>query len=147
MKARRADLAVTLEPLLTQGIKEGIWTDAIVGFPGYFGNFEYTTLNVPQSMIDSEPETVQALVDAIKEALEFSFANPDAVRELARKEFPTMPVADLDAMLDRTLTDELWQRDGKSAASGWEQVRGIVRDAGLLDRDVAFEEIFDTQFQ
>lgn len=39
MKAGRADLAVTLEPLLTQGIKEGIWSDAIVGFPKYFGPF------------------------------------------------------------------------------------------------------------
>ena len=147
MQAKRADLAVTLEPLLTQGVKDGVWSDELVSFPDYFGAFEYTTLNVPEPLIKSDPRSVQAVVDALKEALEFSFANPDKIKDLARKEFPTMPADDLDAMLKRTLEDNLWQRDGKSAETGWLQVEGIVRDAGLLDRDVAYREIFDPQFQ
>jgi NitT/TauT family transport system substrate-binding protein len=147
MKAKRADLAVTLEPLLTQGVKEGIWSDAFVSFPAYFGAFEYTTLNVPETLIKSDPQTVKAMADALKEALTFSFANPDKIKELARKEFPTMPVGDLDAMLKRTLEDNLWQPDGKTEEAGWKQVEGIVRDAGLLSRDVTYAEIFDPEFQ
>lgn len=147
MKAGRVDLAVTSEPLITQGVKEGIWSDALVSFPQYFGPFEYTTLNVPLALIQDDPETVQALVDALKEGLEFCFANPEKVQELAKAEFPTMPETDLDAMLDRTLEDGLWQRDGKTAENGWQQVEGIVRDAGLLSREVKYSEIFETQFQ
>jgi NitT/TauT family transport system substrate-binding protein len=147
MKAGQVDLAVTLEPLITQGMKEGIWTDAVVSFPDYFGPFEYTTLNVPLEMIESDPETVQKMVAALKEALAFCFANPQRVEELARKEFPTMPVDDLKAMLARTLADDLWQPDGKTAEKGWQQVEAIVRDAGLLSRPVAYAEIFDTRFQ
>lgn len=146
MKAGRADLAVTLEPLITQGMNEGIWTDALVSFPAYFGPFEYTTLNVPLSLIESDPQTVQAMVDALKEGLEFSFENPEQVKALAQAEFPTMPEADLDAMLSRTLADGLWQRDGKTAEIGWQQVEQIVRDAGMLDREVGYDEIFVTDF-
>lgn len=147
MSADQADLAVTLEPLITQGLNEGIWTDAVVSFPDYFGAFEYTTLNVPLELIEDDPETVQAMVTALQEALVFCFENPERVEELARAEFPTMPEGDLTAMLSRTLADDLWQPDGKTAEEGWLQVEGIVRDAGLLSRPVAYNEIFDTQFQ
>jgi NitT/TauT family transport system substrate-binding protein len=147
MSADQADLAVTLEPLITQGLNEGIWTDAVVSFPDYFGPFEYTTLNVPLTLIESDPDTVQSMVTALKEALTFCFENPERVEELAKAEFPTMPEADLNAMLSRTLADNLWQPDGKTAEQGWQQVEAIVRDAGLLTRSVAYDEIFDTQFQ
>lgn len=147
MSADQADLAVTLEPLITQGLNEGIWTDAVVSFPDYFGPFEYTTLNVPLELIENDPDTVQSMVTALQEALTFCFENPERVEELARAEFPTMPEADMKAMLSRTLADNLWQPDGKTAEQGWLQVEAIVRDAGLLTRPVAYDEIFDTQFQ
>lgn len=147
MKAGKVDLAVTAEPQISQGIKEEIWTDALVSYPKYFGPFEYTTLNVPQKLIDTNPTEIKNMVAALKEALEFSFKNPDKVKELARAEFPTMPVDDLDAMLNRTLADGLWERSGETSKKGWEQDEKIVQDAGMLSRPVTYEEIFDTQFQ
>ena len=146
VSAGTADVAMMTEPSITQGVKEGIWGEPFTSMPDELGPFAWTTLNVPQSLIEADPELVQGMVDAVKRGLRFVEENPDEAKEIARQEFPTLPEADLEAMLGRTLDNEMWQFDGAIPPEAWEKTKTIVTIAGLLTEDVAYEDVFDPQF-
>ena len=46
VKGGRAEIGVTSEPLLTQGIKAGLWGEPIINIPKQLGPYAYSTLNV-----------------------------------------------------------------------------------------------------
>jgi NitT/TauT family transport system substrate-binding protein len=147
LSAGQADVAMVSEPAISQGVKEGIWQPPFAAMPQELGLFAWTTLNVPQSLIDSDPALVQAMVDALRKGLDYVVNNPEGAREIARAEFPTMPEDDLDAMLAITLANEMWQPDGAIPPEAWDKTKSIVMIAGLLSEDVAYERVFDAQFQ
>lgn len=146
MSSGTADVSMMTEPSITQGIKEGLWNEPFASMPQELGLFAWTTLNVPQSLIDSNPATVQALVDGLKKGLAFVRDNPEAAKEIARGEFPTLPAEDLQAMWDRTIENEMWQFDGAIPPESWEKTKSIVTIAGLLTADIPYEQVFDPQF-
>lgn len=146
VSAGTAQVAMMTEPAITQGMNEGIWNEPFASMPKELGLFAWTTLNVPQSLIDSDPELVDGMVDAVLKGLSYLESNPDQIREIARAEFPTLPDADLDAMLARTLENEMWQFDGAIPPEAWETTKAIVTIAGLLTEEVPYEVVFDPRF-
>ena len=66
--------------------------------------------------------------------------------EIAKKQFPTMPLEDLTATLDRSFTDEMWSKDGMVSRAAWDTGKAVVMEAGILKTDVKYEEIFDMSF-
>ena len=147
ISAGQVDVAMVSEPSISQGVKEGIWQPPFASMPKELGLFAWTTLNVPQSLIDSDPELVQGMVDAIRKGLDYVVNNPEGAREMAKEEFPAMPEADLDAMLAATLANEMWQPDGAIPPEAWEKTKSIVTIAGLLTEDITYEQVFDPSFQ
>ncbi len=146
VRAGTADVAMMTEPSITQGIKQGIWNEPFASMPMELGLFAWTTLNVPLSLIESDPELVDGMVDAVLKGLAFVENNPEKAKAFAQAEFPTLPEADLEAMLSRTLENEMWQFDGAIPPEAWEKTRTIVQIAGLLEEDVPYEQVFDPQF-
>lgn len=146
VSAGTADVAMMTEPSISQGIKEGIWNEPFASMPKELGLFAWTTLNVPLSLIESDPGLVDAMVGAVLKGLADVESDPAAARALAKSEFPTLPEADLDAMLTRTLDNEMWQFDGAIPPEAWNQTMTIVQIAGLLDDDVPYEQVVDPQF-
>lgn len=146
VKAGTADVAMMTEPSITQGIKEGIWEEPFASMPDELGLFAWTTLNVPQKLIDSDPELVQAMVEAVKKGLAYIEADPEQAKVIAREEFPTLPEADMEAMLSRTIENSMWQFDGAIPPEAWDKTKTIVTIAGLLTEDVPYDKVFDPQF-
>lgn len=146
MSAGQVDIAMVTEPTISQGVKEGIWQPPFASMPKELGLFAWTTLNVPQSLIESDPALVQGMVDATRKGLDYVVKDPDGARTIAWEEFPTMPEDDLDAMLQTTLANEMWQPDGAIPPEAWEKTKSIVTIAGLLTVDVPYEDVFDPQF-
>jgi NMT1/THI5 like protein len=56
VKSGRAEIGVTSEPLLTQGVKAGLWTEPVINIPRELGPYAYSTLNVRLESITKEPE-------------------------------------------------------------------------------------------
>jgi NitT/TauT family transport system substrate-binding protein len=50
-----------------------------------------------------------------------------------------MAEADLNATIERTIADHLWSSDGTISPQGWETAKAVVRSAGILKEDVAFD--------
>jgi NitT/TauT family transport system substrate-binding protein len=146
VKAGQATIGVVTEPMVTQGIRSGLWGEPFFNVPKELGPYAYSTINVRLESIQKEPETVKGFVKGMVKALKFLYANPAQSAEIAKKQFPTMALEDLKATLDRSFNDEMWSRDGMISKQAWLTARSVVRGAGILTRDVEYEEIIDMSF-
>jgi NitT/TauT family transport system substrate-binding protein len=144
--AGQADAAVVAEPTISQGIKQGVWQAPFASMPKELGLFSWTTLNVPQKLIKSDPALVKMMVTACLKSLQFVKNDPEGAKAIAREEFPTLPPADLEAMLASTIANDMWQYDGAIPPDAWEKTKTIVKIAGLLKEDVPYDQVYDPQF-
>jgi NitT/TauT family transport system substrate-binding protein len=78
--------------------------------------------------------------------LKFLYANKQEAAEIAKKQFPTMPLDDLKATLDRSFADEMWSKDGMISRQAWDTGKAVVMEAGILKSDVKYDEIIDMSF-
>jgi NitT/TauT family transport system substrate-binding protein len=146
VRSGQAVIGVTTEPMLTQGIRQGFWSEPFYNVPKEFGPYAYSTLNVRLDSINKEPELVRAFVRGMVKGLQFTYAKPDEAAAIAKKQFPTMAVEDLRATLDRSFRDEMWSRDGFIRPAAWTTASAVVRSTGILKSDVKYEEIIDMRF-
>jgi NitT/TauT family transport system substrate-binding protein len=143
LKTKQADIGVLTEPMLTAGIREGLWGEPFYNVPKELGPYAYSTLNVRKESIDKDPELVRGFVRAVARGLKFTHDNHDKATEIAKLEFPTMSVADLKATLDRSFADEMWSPDGSITPDSWTTGKAVVMDAGILKQDVPYSDIID----
>ena len=146
MKAGQAQIAVTSEPQLTQGIRQDIWGEPFYSVPKQLGPYAYSTINVQQDSIAKDPATVELFVRNLIRGLQFTHDHPDEAAAIARQEFPTMPQDDMKATLDRSFADGLWSTTGLVSEQGWTTAKDVVMAAGLLKQDVAYDAIIDMSF-
>lgn len=147
IRAQAADVAVVTEPILTQGIRVGLWDEPWFNVPRQLGPYAYSTLNVRQESIEREPAMVQGFVRAVARGLKATYGDKRAAAEFARKEWPTAPLEDLRATLDRSLADEMWSADGLVSPASWATGHRVVRSVDILKTDVPYDAIIDMQFQ
>jgi NitT/TauT family transport system substrate-binding protein len=146
IKARLADIGVGSEPAIAQGIGQGLWDEPFYNAPKQLGPLAYSVLNVAKSVIDKEPQLVTDFVAAAIQAQKTTLTEPDRVRAIAAREFPTMNPADLKATLDRTYADDLWSPDGAISRQSWTTMHSVVRTIGALKVDVPYEDVIDNSF-
>ncbi len=146
VKTGHAQIAAVSEPMLTAGVKQGIWDEPFYNVPKEMGPYAYSTLNVRLESIKKDPKTVAAFVRGVIMGLHETYAQPDEATAIARKEFPTMPPAALKATLDRTYADELWSHDGMVSEASWLTAEKVVRGANILKADVPYSAIIDMEF-
>jgi NitT/TauT family transport system substrate-binding protein len=96
--------------------------------------------------IQKQPELVRGFVRGMMKALKFVDGNREESAEIAKQQFPTMPLDDLKATLDRSFADELWSKDGNVSRAAWDTAKAVVMGAGLLKTDVAYDDIIDMSF-
>ena len=107
----------------------GIWSEPFFNVPKELGPYAYSTINIRLDSIKKEPEVVKGFVRGMMKGLKFLYADKAGSAEIAKKQFPTMPLEDLKATLDRSFADEMWSKDGmiSRAGLGHRQGRGDGR--------------------
>jgi NitT/TauT family transport system substrate-binding protein len=146
VKGGQATIGVVTEPMITQGVRSGLWGEPFFSVPKELGPYAYSTINVRLESIQKEPETVRGFVKGMVKALKFLYANPNEAAEIAKKQFPTMAVEDLKAALDRSFKDEMWSKDGMISREAWDTGKAVVLGAGILKIDIKYDEIIDMSF-
>jgi NitT/TauT family transport system substrate-binding protein len=146
VKGRQAQIGVATEPFVTQGVRNGIWSEPFYNVPKELGPYAYSTINVRLETMQKDAELVRGFVRGMVKGLKFTYANPDEAADIAKKQFPTMPLEDLKATLDRSFKDELWSKDGMISRQAWATGSAVVREAGILKSDVKYEDIIDMSF-
>ena len=146
VKAGKAIIGVATEPFITQGIKQGFWTEPFYSVPKELGAYAYSTINIRQESIQKEPEVVRGFVRGMMKALKYLYADKDGAADVAKKQFPTMPLDDMKATLDRSFADEMWSKDGMISRAAWDTGKAVVMGANILKQDVKYDEIIDMSF-
>jgi NitT/TauT family transport system substrate-binding protein len=143
---RQAQFGCATEPYITQGIKQSIWNEPFFNVPKELGPYAYSVINVRLDSIQKEPEVVSGFVRGMMKGLKFLYADPQGAAEVAKAQFPTMPLDDLKATLDRSFADEMWSKDGMISPQAWDTAKAVVMSAGILKQDVGYDEIIDMSF-
>jgi NitT/TauT family transport system substrate-binding protein len=146
MKNGEADMAMVYEPFIAQGVKAGIWQEPFASMPKELGLFAWTTVNLPEELIKSDPALAKAMVDATKKALNLVFTDEAEMRAIAKEEFPTLPDDDLDAILTRARANDMWQQDGAMPEEAWAKTLSIITISGVINQDVPYKDVFDPEF-
>ncbi|MBB3457979.1 NitT/TauT family transport system substrate-binding protein [Rhizobium sp. BK313] len=146
LKTGQADIGVLTEPILTSGIKEGIWNEPFFNVPKELGPYAYSTLNVREESIKKDPELVRGFVKAVAKGLKYTHDHHEEAAEIAHSEFPTMKLEDVRATLDRAFADNIWSEDGSITRASWDTGKAVVMDAGILKTDVPYDDIIDMSF-
>jgi NitT/TauT family transport system substrate-binding protein len=146
VRAKQAQIGEATEPFVTQGVRNNVWGEPFFNVPKEMGPYAYSTINVRLETIQKEPELVRAFVRGMAKGLKLLYGNPAEAAEIAKAQFPTMPIEDLRATLDRSFKDEMWSRDGTISRQSWATASAVVREAGILKSDIKYDEIIDMSF-
>ena len=146
VRSKQAQIGEATEPYVTQGVRNNIWGEPFLNIPQELGPYAYSTFNVRLETIKKEPELVRGFVRGMVKALQFLYANQQESAEIAKKQFPTMPIDDLKATLDRSFADQMWSKDGMVTPAAWDTAKSVVMGAGILKTDVKYDEIIDMSF-
>jgi NitT/TauT family transport system substrate-binding protein len=146
IRGKQAQLGCSTEPFITQGVRQSIWSEPFFNVPKELGPYAYSTINIRLDSIKKEPEVVRGFVRGMVKGLKFLYDNKDESAEIAKKQFPTMPLEDLKATLDRSFADEMWSKNGIISRAAWDTGKAVVMEAGILKTDVGYDEIIDMSF-
>jgi NitT/TauT family transport system substrate-binding protein len=146
VRGGQAVIGNSTEPMVTQGIRNGFWSEPFFNVPKELGPYAYSTFNIRQYSITKEPWVVRGFVRGMMKASKLLYASPTEAADVAKKQFPTMPLDDLKATLDRSFADEMWSKDGLISRQAWDTGKAVVMDAGILKTDVKYDEIIDMSF-
>ncbi len=146
VRTGRAQIGVTTEPMITQGVKQGFWGEPFFNIPKELGPYAYSTINIRLDSIKKEPEVVRGFVRGMMKGLKFLYSDKNGSAEIAKKQFPTMALDDMKATLDRSFADEMWSRDGMISREAWDTGKAVVMGANILKTDVKYEDIIDMSF-
>jgi len=146
VRSKQAQIGEATEPYVTQGVRNKVWHEPFLNIPKELGPYAYSTFNVRQDTVQKDPDLVRGFVRGMVKGLKFLYSNKEESAEIAKKQFPTMPIEDLKATLDRSFADELWSKDGQISRPAWDTAKAVVMGAGILKTDVKYEEIIDMTF-
>lgn len=146
IRAGRANIGVTTEPMITQGVKHGFWEEPFINIPKELGPYAYSTINIRLDSIKKEPEVVRGFVRGMIKGLKFLYADRNGAAEIAKKQFPIMALEDMKATLDRSFADEMWSTDGMISRESWDTGKAVVMGANILKTDVPYDDIIDMSF-
>src|SRR6202171_2990002 len=101
--AKQANNAVMYEPRLDQAVAKGM--KVVLGFPKSYGAYAFSTVTARN---DVDPDTAQRVVNGMEMAMRFMAKNEAKTVEIAKKEFPTLDPAVVEAAVKRMLGDGVY---------------------------------------
>ena len=146
VRNKQAQIGCSTEPFVTQGVRSGVWGEPFINIPKMMGPYAYSTFNLRLDSIKKTPGLVEGFVHGMMKSLKFVDKNHDEAAELAKKQFPTMSLDDLKATLNRSFADDLWSKDGTVSRASWDTAKAVVMGAGILKKDVKYDEIIDMSY-
>jgi len=144
LEADKVDIATDIEPSIS-----------IAEDKGYRVVFDLSPWQEPQAItgimttedyIKSNPQTVQKIVDALQEAVNLMYKNPEISYEVGRKIYPTLSDKVIRAAVDRMLKENMYPRSIAVTDALWQRTLKTRLDSGELKKPQATNVAVDNRF-
>ena len=103
--AKQAKVAVMYEPGLDQVVAKGM--KVVLGFPKLYGPYAFSAVTARN---DVDADAAQRVVNGMEMAMRFMQANTAKTIEIAKKEFPNLDPAVVEASVKRMLADGVYPK-------------------------------------
>jgi NitT/TauT family transport system substrate-binding protein len=103
--AKQAPIAVMYEPGLEQVVAKGM--KVVLGFPKLYGPYAFS---VVAARTDEDPDTAGRFVKAMEMGIRFMQLNSAETIAIAKKEFPNLDPAVVEAAVTRMLADNVYPK-------------------------------------
>jgi NitT/TauT family transport system substrate-binding protein len=101
--AGQGKIAVMYEPGLDQAVAKGM--KVVLGFPKLYGAYEFSAITARK---DVDPGIAQKLTNGLEAAMRFIRADPAGTVAIAKKEFPTLDPAVVEAAVRRMIDENVY---------------------------------------
>ncbi|NER26435.1 MAG: ABC transporter substrate-binding protein [Symploca sp. SIO1C4] len=123
LKDGRANVAQTIEPNVSQVVKEG--GTVVFSYPDAYGPLAFTGVMVSKDFIDKNPETVQKFINAYEKALRYVHSNFEETVKIAQAKIPTVAPDIMKEALSRLIDSDSIPRTAKVDLKSWQKLLKI----------------------
>lgn len=142
--AGSADIAVAYQPLVEQGLAQGL--KLVHDFTEDYPEYAFSTINTAQKTIDTNPDLVKRFVQAINDSLALIHANPEAAKAVARKEFDSLDAATVDAAVQRMIDRNVYPPSVMITEKAFENAIGMQQFVGNIKGEMHYADLVDPSF-
>jgi NitT/TauT family transport system substrate-binding protein len=143
LRAGELDAIHVFQPHAERLIASGaghVWYPAAVR-----GLTAYTTLVTRRETLQRREDEMLKMTRAVHRTLGWFAKTPAAeIAEKLRSYFPDVPTPIFAAAIERYRALELWGSDPVIKREGYDRLHAAMRAAGTLSKDIAFDEVVDT---
>ena len=146
VRSGQAMIGVSTEPMITQGIRQGFWSEPFFNMPKELGPYAYSTINVRLDTIQKEPEVVRGFVKRHGEGAEVPLRRPERGRRDRQEAVPDHGARRSQGHARPLVRRPDVEQGRHDQPEAWATGSAVVREAGILKSDVKYEEIIDMSF-
>jgi len=142
--AGRADIAVLYQPQVEQGLSQGL--KIAHAFTTDYPSYAFSTINASQATIDGNPDLVKRFVASIQASLALIHASPEKAQAVARKEFPSLDPAVVDAAVKRMIDANVYPPAVTITPTAFDNAIDMQKFVGNIKTDMHYADIVDPEF-
>lgn len=144
LKANQADIAMEIEPNSSALVSQG--ARIIYSTINYFGDTAFTGITVSDTYYSQHPQTIQATINAVAQAMKFIHEDFDGAFAVAKKEFPEIADPVLKSALKRLIDENVTPRSPILSPVAWDHAIALRKDIGDLQGSGNYAENVDMKF-
>lgn len=139
-----ADIVMMLEPGASQA--ENMGYRIVCSFPQVWGPFVFTGLTTTEDYINSHPDIVQKVVNALEKSVRFAHADYEGAVEVGVKVFPDLSKEVVSNAIKRMLIDKTIPEHVDISDEAWQKALQVRVDVGDLKKLQQTAESVDNSF-
>jgi NitT/TauT family transport system substrate-binding protein len=144
LKANQADIALEIEPNVTQALNQG--ANVLYGMDKIYGEFQTTGLTVPSHLINKNSSLYLDIVCSVSDAMAYIRSNHDASVALLSKRFPEIPTKVASDALRRMTISEVIPSNVRISKTAWDNAILLRKQVGDLDDGGEYSRFVDNSF-
>lgn len=145
--AGQADFALSCEPVVSEGIAEGL--TEVFSFAEYeeLTPMAFSCLMTSEEFISENPEAAQGVMNAIEKACQYIYSNPEKAMEIAKQEFPDTDPAVVEAAVQRMIDCKGYPEHALVSEQAWENNMKLALISGNIEEYPADYSSYETNVE
>ncbi len=144
LEANQADIALELEPNVSQAVARG--ARVVYSLGKIYGDFAITGLTVTPKTAADNPELVRKVVCSLEKSLGFIRDEPGKSLDFLSRRFPEISLAVAREALARVVEDEILPIRTEVASDAWEKAISVREEVGDISDPKPFNYYVRTDF-